>query len=639
MQLERRSDMGVTGSGGASGRKLAFAALAGMCGALFAGSFPAMAAGAEWRHATALNGTPRYPAGFAHFEYVNPQAPKGGAARMASIGSFDTLNPVPEKGEIASGIGLVFETLMTSAIDELPISGEYGLLAEAIRYPDDFSSVSFRINPAAKWHDGVPVTVADVIFSFDSVKAHDTFSQQYYANVVKAEQTGESEVTFTFDKPGNRELPHIMGQLTIYPKHWWEGTDEKGEKRDIGRGTLEPPLGSGPYRVAKADAGRSVTYERVPGYWGETLNVNVGKNNFDTISYDYYRDNTVILEAFKADAFDFRLENSARAWATGYENFPARDKGFVKLEAFPDESSGSMQAYVVNLRRDKFKDQRVRRALNLAYDFEGANKATYFDLYFRNDSYFDGSELASSGLPEGRELDILKEFKAKFPDGISDTVFTEPYRNPVGGSDENVRANLKQAVGLFKEAGYEIRDGKMVNAATGEPFEIEFLYYQPDADRQVQFWRTNLEKIGVGFNIRVVDTSAYIERLRNFDYDAIIGVWGQSLSPGNEQREYWGTEAASREGSRNYAGISEPVIDALIDAVIFAPDRESLVATTRALDRVLLSKDFMVPQINYPFTRVAHWDRFGHPDPLPKYNVAFPSVWWFDEAKAARITK
>ncbi|MGL4404518.1 MAG: extracellular solute-binding protein, partial [Notoacmeibacter sp.] len=383
----------------------------------------------------------------------------------------------------------------------------------------------------------------------------------------------------------------------------------------------------------------SHTYERVSDYWGKALNVNVGSNNFDKIRYDYYRDNTVVLEAFKADAFDFRAENSARSWATGYENFPARDKGFVKLEALPDESRGSMQAYVVNLRRDKFKDQRVRRALNFAYDFEGANKATYYNLYFRNKSYFDGTELAATGLPEGLELEVLKEVKAKFPDGFADTVFNTPYTNPVGGDDVKVRANLREATRLFKEAGYEVRGGKMVDAQTGEPFTIEFLYYQADADRQVQFFRNNLEKIGVTFNIRVVDTSAYIERLRDFDYDMIIGVWGQSLSPGNEQRNYWGSGSVNQPGSRNYAGIGEPAIDALIDKIIFATERSQLVAATKALDRVLLSKDFMVPQINYPFTRIAHWDRFGHPEPLPKYAVGFPSIWWFDEAKAARITK
>ena len=597
------------------------------------------ASAADWSHATALNGTPKYPAGFSHFDYVNKDAPKGGQARLAVVGSFDTLNPIPDKGQIASGMGLVLETLMTSSLDEVPISAEYGLLAEAISYPDDFSSVSFRLNPNAKWHDGVAVTPEDVIFSFDALKANNSAAKQYYANVVKAEKTGDSEVKFTFDVPGNRELPHIMGQIIIYPKHWWEGTDEKGEKRDISRGTLEKPLGSGPYRVFAADQGRSINFERVENYWGKDLNVNVGAHNFDRLRFDYYRDNTVVLEAFKADAFDFRAENSARSWATGYESFPARDKGYVKLEALPDESRGSMQAYVVNLRRDKFKDQRVRRALNLAYDFEGANKATYYNLYFRNKSYFDGTELAATGLPEGLELDILKEVKAKFPDGFADTVFTEVYANPVGGSDTAVRANLREATKLFKEAGYEVRDGKMVDAKTGEPFTIEFLYPQADADRQVQFFRNNLEKIGVTFNIRVVDTSAFIERRRNFDYDLIIYGWGQSLSPGNEQRRFWGSAAASQPGTENYAGIAEPVIDALIDKIVFATDRTQLVAATKALDRVLLSKDFMVPQISYPFTRIAYWTRFGHPEPLPKYAVGFPNIWWFDEAKAALIVK
>jgi microcin C transport system substrate-binding protein len=611
----------------------------------FAGILTAAEA-ADWQHATALNGTPKYAAGFAHFDYVNPDAPKGGQARLAVVGSFDTLNPVPDKGQLATGIGqlatakgLLFETLMVSSLDELPISAEYGLLAEAISYPDDFSSVSFRLNANAKWHDGVPVSPEDVIFSFDAVKKNSTVAQQYFANVLKAEKTDDREVTFTFDMPGNRELPHIMGGLVIYPKHWWEGTDEKGQKRDISRGTLEKPLGSGPYRVFAADQGRSINYERVENYWGKDLNVSIGSNNFDRIRYDYYRDNTVVLEAFKADAFDFRTENSARSWATGYEGFPAREKGYVKLEALPDEARGSMQAYTVNLRREKFKDQRVRRALNLAYDFEGANKATYYNLYFRNKSYFDGTELAATGLPEGLELDLLKEVKAKFPDGFADTVFTEPYTNPVGGSDTAVRANLREATKLFKESGYEVRDGKMVDTKTGEPFTIEFLYPQADADRQVQFIRNNLEKIGVTFNIRVVDTSAYVERVRDFDYDMIIGAWGQSLSPGNEQREYWGSGSATQPGSRNYAGIAEPAIDALIDKIIFAIERTQLVAATKALDRVLLSKDFMVPQINYPFTRIAYWQRFGHPDPLPKYSVGFPNIWWYDEAKAALIVK
>ena len=598
-----------------------------------------LAHAADWSHATALNGTPKYAAGFAHFDYVNPDAPKGGQARLAVIGSFDTFNALPEKGEAASGLALTHETLMTGSLDEVAISAEYGLLASEMKYPDDLSSVTFRLNPNAKWHDGVAVTPEDVIWSFQKSIELNTLIKAYYSTVKSAEKTADNEVTFTFNETGNRELPHIMGQLQILPKHWWEGTDAKGQKRDVSKGSLELPLGSGPYKMAAFSPGRSITYSRVPEYWGKDLNVNIGQNNFETVRFEYFRDDTVILEAFKGDQFDFRVENSAKRWVTGYETFPARDKGFAKLETFPDESRGSMQAYVVNLRRDKFKDQRVRRALNLAYDFEGANKTTYFNLYLRNNSYFAGTELAAKGLPEGKELEILKAVQTKFPASVPEAVFTTENINPINGSDENVRANLRKAVQLFKEAGYEIRGGKMVNAKTGEPFVIEFLYYSADADRQVQFWRTNLEKIGIGFDIRVVDTSAYTERVRAFDYDAIIGAWGQSLSPGNEQRNYWGSKAKDETGSRNYAGIADPAIDALIDQVIFAPDRETLVAATKALDRVLTANEFMVPQLYYPFTRIAYWDRFGHPDPLPKYAVGFPNIWWFDEAKAARIIK
>ena len=594
-------------------------------------------AAADWNHATALNGTPKYPAGFAHFDYVNPTAPKGGQARLAVIGSFDTFNALPEKGEVATGLTLTHETLMTGSLDEVSISAEYGLLAAEMKYPDDFSSVTFRLNPNAKWHDGAPVVPDDVIWSFQKSIELDAQLKAYYANVKTAAKTAENEVTFTFAEAGNRELPHIMGQLQILPKHWWEGTDSKGQQRDIAKGSLEIPLGSGPYKISAFSPGRSITYERVANYWGKDLNVNIGQHNFDTLRFEYFRDATVILEAFKGDQFDFRTENSAKRWVTGYEQFPARDKGFAKLETFPDESRGSMQAYVVNLRRDKFKDQRVRRALNLAYDFESANKTVYYNLYLRNNSYFAGTELAANGLPEGKELEILKAVQAKFPANIPESMLTGQHVNPVNGSDENVRANLKDAVRLFNEAGYEIRDGKMVDAKTGEQFAIEFLYYDADADRQVQFWRTNLEKIGVGFSIRVVDTSAYTERVRAFDYDSIIGAWGQSLSPGNEQRNYWGSKSKDELGSRNYAGIADPAIDALIEQIIFAPDRDTLVATTRALDRVLIANEFMVPQLYYPFTRIAHWDRFGHPEPLPKYSVGFPNIWWFDAAKAARI--
>ncbi|MBA92641.1 MAG: hypothetical protein CMJ43_18340 [Phyllobacteriaceae bacterium] len=592
----------------------------------------------EWHHATALSGTPRYPADFAHFDYVNPDAPKGGRARMATLGSFDSFNPIPPKGEVATGLGLVFETLMTTSLDELDISAEYGLLAEAMRYPADFSWVSFRMNPKARWHDGKPVTAEDAIWSFQKQSELNPQIRFYYRNVVGAEKTGDNEVTFFFNVSGNRELPHIMGQLMVVPKHWWEGTGPDGSPRDISRSTMEPPLGSGPYRIGGVDAGRSVTFERVADYWGADLPTNVGQNNFDEVEYEYYRDGAVIVEALKADAYDFRLENSAKNWVTAYEPsiFPGRAAGHVKLLAYPDKASGSMQAFVPNQRRKQFQDWRVRRALNYAFDFETTNRTVLFDLYLRNDSYFAGTELASSGLPEGRELEILEKYRDRLPE----TVFAEPYTNPVGGSDANVRANLREAVRLLREAGYELRDRKMVNAETGEPLAFEILDISGrDFGKIVLPYVENLRKIGIDASYREIETSAFINRWRSFDYDMVISNWGQSLSPGNEQRNYWGSESKDRAGSRNYAGIADEGIDRLIDEIIFARSREDLVAATRALDRALLHHHYVVPQWYYPFDRIVYWDRFGHPDPLPEYNHGFPAVWWWDAEKAQRVGK
>ena len=590
-----------------------------------------------WHHSTALTGTPKYPEGFAHFDYVNPSAPKGGRVRLADQGSFDSFNPIPPKGEVATGTGLVFETLMTSSLDELNISAEYGLLAEAIRYPADFSWVSFRMNPKARWHDGEPVTVDDVIWSFTQQTELNPQVKFYYRNTVKAEKTGDNEVTFVFNVRGNRELPHIMGQLTVLPKHWWEGKNDKGEQRNIAESSLEYPLGSGPYRIAAAVNGRSVRYERVKDYWGESLNVNVGQNNFDLIEYEYYRDGSVMVEALKADAYDYRAENSAKNWKTQYEpeRFPARAKGLVKLELHEDKASGAMQAFVPNMRREKFQDPRVRRALNYAFDFETTNRTVLFDMYFRANSYFSGTELASSGLPQGKELEILEKYRDKLPPAV----FTEEYTNPVAGDDTKLRANLREAVRLFKEAGYELRGRQMVNSTTGEPFTFELLDWNTDGGRAELPWKANLDKIGVNMTYRAVETSTYVRRLREFDYDMITFAWGQSLSPGNEQRYFWGSVSKDQPGSRNFAGIADEGIDRLIDEVIFASDRDTLVAATRALDRALLHHNYVIPQWFYPYDRIVVWDRFGHPDPLPEYAVGFPAVWWWDEEKAARVAK
>jgi len=588
-----------------------------------------------WRHALSLFGDIKYPADFKRFDYVNPDAPKGGIARQILIGTFDNFNVTVSgvKGSIAAAVQLVYEALMASSLDE--VSTEYGALAESVSHPEDFSSVTYRLRAEAKWHDGKPVTADDVIFSLDAFKKHHPQYSAYYRHVVKAEKLGDREIKFTFDAPGNRELPLIVGQLTILPKHWWEGTDSEGRKRDISATTLEKPLGSGPYRIKEFVAGRSVVLERVKDHWGRDLAANIGRNNFDELRYEYFRDSTVAIEAFKGDQVDWRNENSAKNWATAYD-FPAVADKRVLLEEFPNRSSGIMQAFAMNLRRDKFRDPRVRRALNYAFDFEEMNKQIFFGQYKRISSYFDGTELASSGLPQGKELEILETVRSEVPA----EVFTTAYTNPVGGSADAVRGNLREALRWLKEAGYEVRDRKLTDSKTGAPFTIELLGADPSFERVMLFFKPSLERLGIDVSVRTIDPAQYENRLRSWDFDIVVSSWGQSLSPGNEQREYWSTQAADMAGSRNIIGIKNPAIDRLIERLIFAKDRDDLVAATKALDRVLLWNHYVVPQWNYPKVRTARWDRFGRPAELPKYGQsAFPGIWWYDADKAASIGK
>lgn len=629
MAITRR-DLLLTGAAVA-----ALPAFGSVAGVSITGSAQAQSAGElSWRHALSLFGDIKYPADFKRFDYVNPDAPKGGAARLISLGTFDNFNIAVAgiKGSLAPAAALIYETLMTRAQDE--VATEYGELAESAQHPDDFSWVIYRLRKEARWHDGKPVTPEDVIFSLESLKNLSPMYASYYRHVTKVEKSGERDVKFTFDAPGNRELPTIVGELTVLPKHWWEGTDAQGRKRDIGATTLEPPLGSGPYKIKEFVAGRSIKLERVKNYWGANVPSQIGTNNFDELRFEFFRDNLVALEAFKADQADWIAENSAKQWATAYD-FPAVAEKRVIKEEFPINDSGRMQAFVFNIRRDQFKDARLRRAFNYAFDFEEMNKQLFYGQYKRINSYFEGTELASSGLPQGEELRILETVKDKVPP----EVFTTVYQNPVSGNPEAVRANLREAAKLLKEAGFEVRDHKLVDSA-GKPLTVEILVQDPSSERIALFYKPSLERIGVTTSIRVVDDAQYQNRLRSFDFDMIIDQWGESLSPGNEQREFWGSQAADVPGARNTIGIKNPAVDALIDKVIYAKNRGELVAATHALDRVLLWNFYLVPQFTYGFSRYARWDRFSHAEPLPKYGRSgLPTLWWYDAEKAARIGK
>jgi microcin C transport system substrate-binding protein len=619
-----------------TGAAAMLAPVAGTLGSVASLAQPAAPTQAEpraWKHGLSLFGDLKYPDGFKHFDYVNVNAPKGGLVRMIAFGTFDNFNLVVAgvKGSLAAGVDLTLDTLTAGALDE--VSTEYGLLAEAVYHPADHSFVTYRLRAEAKWHDGQPVTVEDVIYSLEAFKKNHPQLSAYYRHVTKAEKTGEREVTFTFDGPGNRELPQIVGQLNVLPKHWWEGTDKAGNKRDVAATTLEPPLGCGAYRIKEFVAGRTIAFERVADYWGKAVNVNIGRDNFAELRFEYFRDATVAIEAFKADAIDWRTENSAKNWATAYDFPAARDKRVV-LDEFPINSSGGMQGFAFNIRRPKFADRRLRRAFNFALNFEELNKQLFFSQYKRVNSYFEGLELASSGLPQGEELAILETVRDKVPPEL----FTTPYSNPVNGSAGAVRDNLREATRLLREAGYEIRKQRLVNVESGEPFSFEVLIDRPEWERIVLPYKQPLERLGIRMSVRMVDDAQYENRLRQWDYDMIVATWGQSLSPGNEQRGYWSSAAADQPGTRNLIGIKNPAVDTLIERLIYAKNRADLVAATKALDRVLLWNFYLVPQWTYGKIRSARWDRFARPDPLPKYGASgFPTIWWWDADKAAKV--
>ncbi|MEM7774781.1 MAG: extracellular solute-binding protein [Pseudomonadota bacterium] len=581
------------------------------------------------RTALSLIGTPQYPDDFQHFDWVNPNAPKGGRLRRFALGSFDSVNPFSIQGAPASGLILTHDTLMATSLDEP--STEYCLVCEWVSYPDDFSSATFKIRDGAKFSDGSPITPADIIFSMKALRKANPGLGAYYKNITEVKETGPNLVTFSFDQKNNRELPQIIGQLYVLSKAYWEGKDADGKPRDLSKSTLNVPVSSGAYRIKDVEPGRSISYERVKDYWAADLPVKRGQNNFDLIVFEFFRDATAGFEAFKAHKIDLWVTSSAKRWATEFDFRAARDNNVLR-NAFPVERVAAMQAFVFNLRRSKFADPRLRQAFNYAFDFEWANKNLFFDQYVRLKSFFDNSELASRGLPAGRELEILNSVKDKVPP----EVFTAEYANPSFGSPTDLRQNLRKALQLLQQAGWK-RDGRKLVNAQGQTLEVEFLLVSPTFERIVLPYINNLKRLGIDARARVVDSAQYQRRVTNFDFDIVVGSFPQSLSPGNEQRDFWGTAAADKSGSRNLIGIKNPAIDTIIDRVIFAKDRPDLIAATRALDRVLLWNHYVVPQWHLPAQRLAWWDRYGRPDRLPRLTAAPTQVWWHDAEKAAAL--
>nr|WP_235906738.1 extracellular solute-binding protein [Pseudomonas saliphila] len=574
-------------------------------------------------HALTLYGEPpKYSADFSHFDYVNPQAPKGGTLRLSGFGSFDSLNGFISRGAAADQLNLLYDTLTFHSLDE-PFT-EYGLLAERIERPEDNTWVRFHLRDEARFHDGQPVTAEDVVFTFNTlVEKGAPFYRAYYADVKEVVADSERSVTFHFHNGQNRELPLVLGQLPVLPAHYWA-------ERDFERNGLEHPLGSGPYQVENVRPGRSITYKRVEDYWAADLPVLRGFYNFDRVVVDYYRDTGVALEAFKAGQFDFNQEVSARNWATGYDS-PALKAGQIIKEEIANQNTQGMQGFVFNLRRPHFQDRRVRHAISLLFDFEWANGRLFHSAYTRSASYFANSKLAATGTPTEQELSLLDPLRDQLPDETFGPAYTPPKTDGSG----NIREQMREAYALLQEAGWRIENDQLVNEQ-GEPLSFEFLLVQADFERVLLPFKRNLASLGIELNLRRIDTSQYINRLRSRDFDMVVSGFGQSNSPGNEQREYWHSSSADNPGSRNLMGLKDPAVDTLVEGLIQADSREALVTHTRALDRVLRVSHLLVPNFHTDVYRVAYWNKFAHPTQPPKYDIGL-FTWWVDKDKPGAI--
>jgi microcin C transport system substrate-binding protein len=576
-------------------------------------------------HAMALLGEPALPADFTHWPWVNPNAPKGGEITLTAIGSFDSFNPFILRGTAAVGSTLIYDTMLSRNLDE-PLS-QYGHLARIIELPADRKGVTFELREGARWHDGRPITAEDVAFTFNTLRANGRpFFRSYWADVTEVVAEDARRVTYRFRTNENRELPLILGEMSILPRHFWEG-------RDFTRPSLDLPLGSGAYRIERFEPNRTVVLRRVADYWGRDLPTTRGMSNVDAIRYEYFRDTTVAFEAFKAGQIDFRQENVARDWATGYD-FPAARRGLATKREIRHEIPTGMQAFAVNLRRPLFQDARVRRALIEVFDYEWMNINLFYGAYTRTESYFSNSDFASRGLPEGRELEILNQYRGRVPE----PVFTEEYRLPRTDGSGNNREGLRRALALLREAGWIVRDRRLVNAE-GRRFEFEILLQGATFERVALPYVQWLERLGISARVRTVDPAQYQVRIDAFDYDMTIDSIGQGFHPGNEQRDYWTCAKARENGSQNVAGICDPVVDELVELVIAAPNQAELIARTRALDRVLLHHNYMIPHWHSRSFRIAFWERFGLPPRMPRFGLGFPAAWWIDPARDAALAE